>query len=122
MDKKRILVVVEDDADMQHLIRALLSEDAAFDIVGETADADATLDLVKMGTPDLIVLDHYIDGPLMGLDLAPLVKQAAPGVKILLFSAHDLKVEAGNEPAIDAFVLKSNFEQLVPTIKKILAP
>ena len=39
----------------------------------------------------------------MGLEAAPMLKEAAPHAKILLFTAFDMAHEAANEPAIDAF-------------------
>lgn len=48
--------------------------------------------------PGLIIFDHFIDGPVTGLDAAPALKAAAPAAKILLFSAHDLAADARRSP------------------------
>ena len=56
----------------------------------------------------------------MGLEAAPLIKAVAPNAKILLFSAFDLKKEADAEPAIDAFLGKSDVGLLLKTVQWML--
>jgi len=70
--------------------------------------------------PDLIILDHFIEGDIMGLQAAPMLKEAAPGAKIILFTSHDLQIEATREPAIDAFLLKRHLRDLLPTAQRLL--
>ena len=45
---------------------------------------------------------------------APLLKEVAPQAKIILFTAHaDLRGRAADEPAIDAFLVKTDVGQLL---------
>jgi DNA-binding NarL/FixJ family response regulator len=116
----RVLVVIEDDADFRRLIRITLATDPELDVEGEAANADEALPLAESMQPDLIVLDHFIDGPVMGIDLAPRLKAVAPGAKILLFTTHDLEVEASREPAIDRFLRKHDLVLLLPACRELL--
>ncbi len=116
-----VLVVVEDDPDMRTLIRLTLALEERFLVSGEAASAADALDVVRSTDDlDLIILDHFIDGDIMGLQAAPLLKAAAPRAKILLFTSHDLATEARREPAIEAYLSKEHLEQLLPTAQRLL--
>lgn len=116
----RVLVIIEDDPDFRRLIRITLGSDPDLDLDGEAASADEALPLAEERQPDLVVLDHFIEGPLMGIELAPLIKQVAPQAKIMLFTTHDLEVEASREPAIDKFLRKHDLALLLPAVRELL--
>jgi DNA-binding NarL/FixJ family response regulator len=120
VDKRRILVIVEDEADIRWLIRLTLLDDPRLELFGEAASAAEAVALARTSQPGLIVLDHSIEGDVMGLQAAPLLKEAAPNAKILLFTAFDLREEARGEPAIDAFLLKTQLKALLPTVQGLL--
>ena len=113
--------IVEDEPDMRLLIRLALTRDERFRSVGEVASADAALDLLEQEEPALIVLDHSIEGSMMGLEAAPLLKAKAGGAKILLFTAFDMAAEAAAEPAVDGYLRKDRIDQLLPTALQLLA-
>ena len=119
-DTVRILVIVEDEPDMRMMIRAILTSDPRIEIVGEAANADDAIAVAKSLNPGLIILDHQIEGDVMGLEAAPLLKRAAPLAKILLFSAFDMAKDAAAEPAIDRFLSKSDVKDLLPTVRDML--
>ncbi len=114
-------MVVEDDADMRFMIRTILGRDPRLEIMGEAASAAGAIEVAKSVDPDLIVLDHSIEGDVMGLAAAPLLKAVAPNAKILLFSAFDMHAEALAEPAIDEFQSKTHVRELLPTVRRMLA-
>lgn len=116
----KVLVVVEDDRDMQLLIKLTLQLDPRLEITGCCATAAAAVDLARKEQPSLVILDHFIDGDVMGLDAAPAIKSAAPGARVLLFTSHDLELEAGREPSIDEFLLKRDIGELMPTVQRLL--
>lgn len=116
----RVLVVVEDDRDMRLLVRVILAADPRIEVAGEAASADEALALARTLDPGLIILDHAIDGDMTGLDAAPLLKRLAPHAKILLFTAYDLAVQAGAEPAIDAYLRKDDIDRLLRTVQRLL--
>jgi len=118
--RNKILVVVEDDVDMRLLIHVTLERDPRLEIVGEAASAEQAIELARSQEPGLIVLDHSIEGTMTGLQAAPLLKEAAPQAKILLFTAYDLAAEAAAEPAVDGYLRKDDLNQLVPTVDRLL--
>lgn len=119
-DHVKILVIVEDEPDMRMMIRAILSSDKRIEVVGEAANSEEAIEAARTHDPGLIILDHQIEGDVMGVQLAPLLKEAAPSAKILLFSAFDMHEEAATEPAIDEFLPKSDIKKLLPTVRRLL--
>jgi len=116
----RILVVVEDDPDVQFLVEIVFSEDDRFSVAVLAASAEDALEMVRTTEPGIIVLDHGLAGALTGLEAAPRLKALAPNAKIILFSAHsDLRYSAADEPAIDAFLLKTDITQLLPLAQRL---
>lgn len=116
----KVLVVIEDDADFRRLIRLTLASDESLEIDGEAASADEALPLAEAMQPDLVVLDHFIEGTVMGVQLAPMIKRVAPRTKILLFTTHDLAVEVSREPAIDSYLRKHDLALLLPAVRGLL--
>jgi len=116
----KVLVVVEDDLDIQFLIQTVFFMDTRFSVLGGAASAEEGLELARSGEPGLIVLDHGLTGELTGLQAAPRFKKVAPLAKIILFTAHaELKGEADAESAIDAFLLKTDVEQLLGLAQRL---
>ncbi len=120
MTNPNALVVVEDEPDIRLLIRMLLTQDGRLAVVGEATSAAGALELARTASPRLIVLDHSVDGPVTGLDAAPALKAAAPGVKIILFSAYDLVADARRCPAVDAYLPKDQPSKLLPLVQQLL--
>jgi DNA-binding NarL/FixJ family response regulator len=116
----RVLVVIEDDPDFRRLIRITLASESALEVEGEAASADEALPLAESTQPDLVVLDHFIEGNVMGIDLAPMIKAVAPTARILLFTTHDLAVEVAREPAIDRYLRKHDLGDLLPVVREML--
>lgn len=116
----KVLVIVEDEQDMRVLIRALLSADPRLEILGEATSAAAAIELARSLDPGLIVLDHFIDGPVHGLDAAPALKEVAPAAKIILFSAYDLAARARRSAAVDAYLPKDQPQELLPLAQRLL--
>lgn len=118
---RRVMVVVEDDEDFRQLVRLVLDADERLSVAGEAANAEQAIEAAKSLKPDLAILDHFIEGTIMGLDLAPLLKAAVPEMRILLFTTHDLAIEVSRQPAIDAYLRKHDLRLLLPTIQSMLA-
>src|SRR5687768_9510689 len=111
-ERIKVFVVVEDEPDMRMLISMMLAKDRRLELLGEAASANEALAVLDSIDPGLIVLDHGIEGELMGLDAAPLLKAKAPNAKILLFTAFDMQREAEAEPAVDGYLRKDRIDQL----------
>ena len=120
MSELKVLVSVEDDPDMRFLIRTVLSNDGRLTVESEAETAVDAIEAVRTTQPDLVILDHFILGRPFGLEAAPEIKAASPTAKILLFSSHDLAVEARREPAIDGFLRKDHIDKLLDTVRELI--
>ncbi len=116
----QVFVVIEDEPDMRMLIGIILGRDQRLELVGTASSAAEALSLLDSTQPGLIVLDHGIEGDVMGLDAAPLLKAKAPAAKILLFTAFDMRREAAAEPAVDDFLRKDDIAKLLVTAQRLL--
>ena len=107
-------LIVEDDPDVQFLVRTLFSLDPRFPVIGVAESAEDAIEMARDTEPQIIVLDHGLAGKLTGLQAVPQFKKVAPAAKIILFTAHDeLRAAAETEPGIDAFLLKTSASRLV---------
>ena len=113
-------MVVEDEPDMRALIGITLRRDPRLEVVGEAASAEEALAILDSCEPGLIILDHGIEGEMMGLQAAPLLKAKAPMAKILLFTAFDMRREASLEPAVDEYLRKDRIGELLATVQRML--
>lgn len=79
-------------ADDHPIVRAgvcgILSGDRSIRVVGEAADGQQVIDLIRAGGIDVLVLDLAMPGR-AGLSLLRQVRDEAPELRILVFSAYD---------------------------------
>lgn len=102
------------------LVRVTLAADPRLEVVAEAETATDAIEMVMQTKPELIILDHLIDGKYTGLQAVPLLKAAAPGTKIILFTSFGhIRHEVGADAA-DAFLVKTNLNQLVALAQRIL--
>ena len=114
------VVIVEDDPDIQSLIATIFSMDPRFSVTGLAESAEEALELARTTEPEIIVLDDRLAGELTGVEAVPQFKEAAPKAKIILFTAHaDLRARVVSEPAIDAFLLKTDTGELLPLAQQL---
>ena len=116
----RSILLVEDDLDMQLLVRLTLRPDPRLEVKAQSGSAEDALAALDEVEPDLILLDDGLEGHLRGLRVAPWLKVRAPEAKVLLFSALDLRLEAKAEPAVDCFLRKDRIRELLTVIQRLL--
>ena len=117
----RVFAIVEDEADSRMVVRSLFSEDPRFSVAIEVASAEEAVEVVRSDPPDLIVLDHHLNGVLTGLEAAPLLKREAPDARIILFTGEDeIRQQAMEDVSVDAYLPKSRPDELLPTACRLL--
>jgi DNA-binding NarL/FixJ family response regulator len=114
------VLIVEDEPDMQHLLRILLAADRRLVIAGQATSAAEALAVVEAAPVDVVILDHGIRGAITGLELAPLLRRSSPEARIVLFTARDLADAAAGVEAIDAYLRKDAVATLLPLVHKLL--
>jgi DNA-binding NarL/FixJ family response regulator len=116
------IAVIEDDPDVRFLIRTIITADGSYEIEGEAASADGALALAAEvnDRPLVYILDNALKGAVTGLEVAPRLKECHPSAKIILFTAYEhLREQADHEPAIDAFLLKTDMRRLLPLVHEL---
>ena len=87
MDKKVSIVLAEDHTILREGLRALLSADPQFEIVGEAADGRQAVRSVEKLGPDLVMMD--LSMPRMtGMDAIREIKKRHPDTKIIALTVH----------------------------------
>ena len=115
------IVLADDHALIRHGIKNIISQDESLAIVGEVGDGEELLACLETGLPDLLILDISMP-KVSGIDLAELVKEKYPGVKILMLTMHKNKqfFYGAMSAGADGYLIKSDSdEELLLAINKI---
>ena len=115
------VALIEDDPSVRGFFRLLFSLEADFDVVGEAASAEAGVEIARATQPDLVLLDHHLEGNVTGLDVAEDLRAAAPHARILLCTALDMSTAAEAHPAIDGFLSKARIDAVGEVAARMLS-
>ena len=122
MEDTQRIFIAEDQTIVRDGLRALLSSDPGFEIVGEAEDGREVIRNIKECNPDLILMD--LSMPRMnGMEAIKEVKKLLPNTKILVLTIH--KTEEYILPVLkagaDGYVLKHDTQaELMTAIKSVL--
>lgn len=115
------LIIVDDDAEMRHLLRALVNELGA-EVLAEADNGQIAIEQVELHDPQLILLD--ISMPVMGgFPAARYLHEHIPELKIILMSQYQQKEyadEALQAGARAYLVKKSAAYELGPAMDAVL--
>ena len=123
MENKLRIVLADDHTILREGLRALLSADPNFDIVGEAEDGRAAVRCVEKLEPNLLLMD--LSMPRMsGMDAISEIKKRYPETKIIALTVHKTEeyllttLQAG----VDGYVLKdATHDELVMAIHNVMA-
>lgn len=116
------VLIADDHAIVRAGLRALLLEDATFNLVGEAVGGYEAIELVERTNPDVLILDLSMPD-LDGISVTRKIKPQFPDLKILILTLHE--DEALLKEAIKAgatgYILKRAAEaELISAIRVIL--
>jgi DNA-binding NarL/FixJ family response regulator len=81
------ILIVDDHPLTRDALAALLTQQG-FDVVGEAADGDQALALVRTLEPDIVLLDLTMPG-MDGLTALPKIREEAPACEVVVLTASD---------------------------------
>ena len=121
MENLRI-VLAEDHTILREGLRALLSADPNFEIIGEAPDGREAVRCVEKLEPDLLLMD--LSMPRMsGMDAIREIKKRYPDIKIIALTVHKTEeyLLATLQAGADGYVLKdATHDELVLAIKNVM--
>jgi DNA-binding NarL/FixJ family response regulator len=123
MGKKHRIVIVEDHTILREGLRALLSFDPQFEIVGEAKDGLEAVSCVEKIVPDLLLMDLSLP-KMNGMEAIKDIKKRNPQIKIIALTVHKTEeyILATLQAGADGYVLKdATHDELVMAIKNVLA-
>ena len=82
------IAVIDDHPIVRQGLVAALEDEADFEVVGSAGSAEQALTLVAEQQPDLMMLDLELPG-MGGVEAIPLLLDASPGSRVLVFTAYD---------------------------------
>ncbi|AFY53604.1 response regulator containing a CheY-like receiver domain and an HTH DNA-binding domain [Rivularia sp. PCC 7116] len=117
----KIRVALIEDHDLTRLgIRTALQRNVDFEIVGEAANANDGLKILKTLQPDVAIVDIGLPDK-DGIELTREAKSAAPGLltKILILTLRDSKeaVLAAFAAGADSYCMKDKYDNLLEAVK-----
>ncbi len=122
MDRSYRIVIAEDHTILREGLRALLTSDPEFDVVGEAEDGMEAVKTVKRLSPDVVIMD--LSMPKMnGVQAIKEIKRMAPHTKIVVLTVHrnEEYILAAFQAGGDGYVLKyASHEELVSAIRTVL--
>ncbi|MEA3076566.1 MAG: two-component system, NarL family, nitrate/nitrite response regulator NarP [Actinomycetota bacterium] len=113
------VLVVDDEPDLRKLVQLTLEFDAQLEVVAVASSAAEAVDAAQRTSPDLIVLDYKLGGGETGLSIADRLRQAIPGVRLILFSANSDVIDL-RDSVVDAVVAKTEIARLPEIAHRLL--
>jgi len=113
-------VIADDEVLARHKLRQLLREETDFEIVGESATATETIDLVRLTKPDLLFLDIRMPG-MDGFDIIGALSADADFVlpRIIFTTAYDrYAIRAFEIHAVDYLLKPFTAERLHSAVER----
>ena len=106
------VLIVDDQPTFRRHLRQLL-ERAGLTVVGEASDISEAEALLQPLQPNLAVVDVMLPG-VNGIEGTPRLKAVAPGLRVILVSAHQNRAQlfqkAAKQAGADAFVAKDDLD------------
>lgn len=103
----RRVLIVDDAEDLRQVLRLFMDRADGVEVVGEAVDGLDGVEQARALQPDVVILDLAM--PRMdGLEALPLIRAAAPGVRVVVLSGFNDVTMADNarQAGADHYVVK----------------
>jgi DNA-binding NarL/FixJ family response regulator len=122
-NKRSAILIVDDHPLVRKGIRSLLEQEDDFVVAGEASSRSEVLELVRVGPPDLILLDISLQGS-DGIEVTKAIRAEFEWVPILIVSMHDetLYAERALRAGANGFIMKQEVaESVIKAIRQVLS-
>ena len=120
---KRVLIADDNDY-VRYVIRTFLQDQVGIEICGEAGNGVEVLEKTRQLKPDLVLLDLSMPS-LNGAEVALVLKNTKPHVRIIMFTMYSSKISASLTSAlgVDAVLSKpDDMGHLVESINAVFEP
>ncbi len=102
-------------------LHVLLEEQPGWRVAGEAVDAQALLDRIRDGCPDLVLVDWELPG-MPAEELLATIRRACPDLRVIFMSNKDELREVALRAGADIFAYKADPpERLLQLIRELTA-
>jgi DNA-binding NarL/FixJ family response regulator len=117
----KTILLVDDSADVRHVVRTFLERDVSLKVCGEAGNGPEAIEKAEALTPDLVLLDFLMPG-MNGIEVANAVKRVLPKTKIAIFSNYtdDFGTMLSSAVGIDAIIAKGSLADMAKSLKKLI--
>jgi DNA-binding NarL/FixJ family response regulator len=114
------VLIVDDSADVRHVVRAFLERDTAFAVCGEAPDGLEAIKKAQELKPDLVLLDLSMPG-MNGIETAMVLRRLLPKTHIVLFSNYtdQLGTTLASAVGIDLVLSKGSLTDMAKSLKSL---
>ncbi len=117
------LLLVDDHTLVTDGLKALLGNDANFEIKGVAQNGKEAIDMLKALKVDIVLMD--VDMPEMnGIDAVKFIKKNLPDIKVIMLTMHDEKavIKQLKDIGADGYLIKNSPKaELINAIKSVAA-
>ena len=120
---KRVLIA-DDNVYVRYVIRTFLQDQTEIKVCGEAVDGVEAIEKTRQLKPDLVLLDLSMPN-LNGAEVALVLKNTKPDVRIIMFTMYSSKISASLTSAlgVDAVLSKpDDMGHLVESINAVFEP
>lgn len=110
--------IVDDEPMGREALRIALADDAEIEVIGEAADGDAALELIRREVPDLVLLDIHMPGR-SGLEVLSALEPDERPLVVFATAYDQYAVEAFENNAVDYLLKPFDDERLARAIEKV---
>jgi DNA-binding NarL/FixJ family response regulator len=105
------VLIVDDQAPFRAAARAVVEATDGFEVVGESATGEASVEAARQLKPDLVLMDVNLPG-INGLDATRQILRQSDTVVVLLLSTYEEEEYASKaaECGASAYIAKSRFD------------
>src|SRR3981081_2344527 len=118
----RNILIVDDSAEVRHVVRTFLERDTALTVCGEAPDGLDAIKKAQALRPDLVLLDLSMPG-MNGIETAMVLRRLLPKMHIVLFSNYpdELGTTLASAVGIDLVLSKGCLADMANSLKSLTA-
>ncbi len=114
------ILIVDDDKLVGISLKTIIEAEPGMEVVGVGLNGKDAIQLFKALKPDILLMDIRMD-VMTGLEAAEIILKTETGAKILFLTtfADDEYIISALKMGAKGYVLKQNFESIVPSLKAV---